>query len=357
MKRSKRHIINALDKKQNHFLLLCILIIVIIPSCQREDVVHETASSPISFNLPIGFPVFDWPIDNEFSVARAELGRKLFYDPILSVDSTKSCSSCHDSHKAFSDSIALSVGVQGRLGTRNAPSLANVAYQPYLLREGGVPTLEMQVGVPIQEHNEFDFNIVKIAERLQRSSLYTEMSLKAYNRTPDAFVITRALGNFQRLLLSGNSRYDQFTFQGKTEVLNASEKRGIELFNSERLGCQSCHSGFLFTNFGFANNGLYEEYADIGRMRLTDLSSDNALFKIPSLRNIEITGPYMFDGSLSTLEEVIAHYQSGGKKHPNKSLLLKPFSLTDQERTDLIAFLKSLTDHEFIQNKDFQNEK
>ena len=244
----------------------------------------------------------------------------------------------------------VSPGVAQRQGTRNTPSLANVAYQPYLLREGGVPTLEMQVLVPIQEHNEFDFNIVLVAERLNQDADYITMSLDAYGRMPDPFVITRSIACFERSLLSGYSRYDQYMYYQKPEALTETEIRGMNLFFSHRTNCTQCHSGPNFTNYSFENNGLYEDYADPGRYRFTGKEEDRALFKVPGLRNIEVTMPYMHDGSIQTLEEVINHYNSGGHLHAHKSTFVKPLNLSDSERNDLIAFLSSLTDETFIVN-------
>jgi len=256
---------------------------------------------------------------------------------------------------AFSDNQVFSEGVQMRLGTRNSPTLANVAYHPYFTREGGVPTLEMQILVPIQEHNEFDFNILLIAERLQQNTEYVAMAQTAYNREPDAFVITRSLACFERSLLSGNSRYDQFLQYDKVNALTDLEKTGMELFFSRRTNCSECHSGFNFTNYAFENNGLYQEYEDEGRFRLTGEEQDKALFKVPSLRNVGLTAPYMHDGSLQTLEEVISHYQTGGKNHPHRSDSLKPLDLTETEQTAIVAFLHSLTDESFVQNPLFKN--
>lgn len=306
-------------------------------------------------HIPAGFPTPDIPADNGLTKSRVELGRSLFYDPALSADSTRSCGSCHAAYLAFSDSTAVSLGIENRAGSRNAPTLANVAYQKRLLREGGVPTLEMQILVPIQEHNEFDFNILLVAERLQKMPRYVALAEKAYGRTPDAFVITRAIAAFERTLLSGNSPYDQYAFQGKSNALSVTEKRGLVLFEGKKLNCSTCHAGFLFTHQDFTNNGLYENYPDSGRISLTGLESDRAVFKVPSLRNVALTAPYMHNGSLPTLESVVDHYQTGGKSHPNKSLLLKPFILNAQERADLLAFLRSLTDQTFIANPEFRN--
>lgn len=304
--------------------------------------------------VPPGFPAMEIPADNSLTRSRVALGKRLFFDPVLSRDSTLSCASCHRPHLAFADSLPQTPGIEGRPGTRNAPALANVSYFANLLREGGVPTLEMQVLVPIQEHNEFDFNILEIAERLNRIPEYVSQAQKAYDRMPDAFVVTRAIAAFERTLVSGNSPFDYWFFQNKSNAVSASVKRGYDLFQSEKTGCGKCHSGFLFTSQEFANNGLYETYADPGRFRLTGKENDRAVFKIPTLRNISVTAPYMHDGSLPTLEAVLEHYESGGKNHPNKSLLLRPFTLSPAERADVLAFLHSLTDQGFLNNPEFR---
>jgi cytochrome c peroxidase len=324
-----------------------------ILSCSNDETVE-----PLHFfellERPNGFPAIDFPSDNGFTNARWELGKKLFYDEILSVDSSISCASCHQPNLAFSDDVSVSLGVEQRLGTRNSPSLANVAYQPYFTREGGVPTLEMQILVPIQEHNEFDFNIVLIAERLQQNAEYVEMADLAYNQLPNPFVITRALATFERTLISGYSPYDQYKNYHKTNVLTAAEIRGMNLFFSTKTKCSTCHGGFNFTNYAFENNGLYENYPDVGRFRLTNNPADSALFKVPSLRNIELTAPYMHDGSITTLEAVIEHYQSGGKNHSHKNTIIQPLNLTNTEKQDLVLFLKTLTDESFVNNPLFK---
>ncbi len=329
------------------------LVILAIISCREENEI-EPLYMPALMEIPEGFPELDVPEDNAFSTARWELGKRLFFEKALSLDSTISCASCHEPALAFSDDLAFSLGVENRSGTRNAPTLANVAYHPYFTREGGVPTLEMQVLVPIQEHNEFDFNIVLLAERLKQDSAYLKMSYDAYGREVDPFVITRALACFERSLLSGYSPYDQFVNYNKERALTDAEINGMELFFSDRTDCAQCHSGFNFSNYAFENNGLYEKYEDEGRFRLTREESDRALFKVPSLRNIELTAPYMHDGSLTTLEEVLEHYRSGGEDHPHKSPLIRLLDLSDSEVSDLILFLKSLTDNHFVSNPLFK---
>jgi cytochrome c peroxidase len=311
----------------------------------------STSDSLKAIEIPKGFPKIDFPEDNAFSEERWALGKKLFYDTALSLDSTISCGSCHQTALAFSDSVALSTGVNKSLGTQNAPTLTNIAYHPYYTRLGGVSTLEKQILVPIQEHNEFNFNILEIAKRLQTNKTYQKLSKKAYNRELDYYVITRSIANFERSFISGHSKYDQY--KNGNKQLTESEMRGMTLFFSNKTNCYKCHEGFNFTNYAFENNGLYETYKDIGRKRLTEKEEDLEKFKVPTLRNIELTAPYMHDGSIKTLDEVIEHYNTGGKPNKQKSKLITPLNLNESEKKDLMAFLKTLTDKKFCNNKKF----
>jgi cytochrome c peroxidase len=328
-------------------------LLLFFSSCQKNRTDSLIIDEDNFISTPAGFPPMEFPSDNAFSKVRWELGKKLFFDPILSIDSSISCATCHKPHLAFSDNVAFSNGVFNRAGTRNAPSLSNVGYQPYFIREGSVPTLEMQVLVPIQEHNEFNHNIVDISAQLAEISAYQQLSLAAYNRSVDPFVITRALGIFERSLISGNSAYDKF-INGNSSALNPQEKRGLDLFFSTQTNCTACHSGFNFSDYSFQNNGLYENYNDLGRMRFTNDSADLALFKVPSLRNVEFTAPYMFDGQFTSLKAVLEHYNSGGKSHPNKNPNIAPLNLNPAQLEDLEAFLKSLSDYEFINDPRWQ---
>ncbi len=336
--------------KQWIFILL--LSITFLQACKKDTEPPEV-ENPLLY-IPPGFPPLNFEIGNEFTPQRWELGKKLFFDPIMSRDSTISCSSCHLPEFAFSDIKAVSEGVGGALGTRNSPSLANIAYHPYFTREGAVGTMEGQILIPIQEHNEFDHNIVLIAQKLQQNEDYVQMSRSAYNRMPDPFVITRSISTFERSMISGESPYDKYQVQNINNALTDSQIRGMTLFFSNQTNCSSCHGGFNFTNYAFQNNGLYDTYNDIGRMRFTNNMADNALFKVPSLRNVEVTAPYMHDGSINTLEAVIEHYNSGGSSFFNKSELIQPLNLTNGQKTDLINFLKSLTDEEFLNEEKFR---
>lgn len=335
-----------------YLLGIVLLSLLVLVSCERECCIPAPPTAAY-LQIPPGFPDMPQPPDNELNEARYLLGKKLFFDPILSVDSTISCASCHKTSLALADDVPVSPGVQGRLATRNASTLFNVGYLPYYLREGGVPTLEMQVLVPIQEHEEMDFNIVAAANRLARKPTYVRMSQDAYGRTPDAYVITRAIAAYERTMVSGNSAYDQYTFQGKGSAMSASALRGRDLFFSSKTNCSSCHSGLFFTDNSFRNNGLDTVYQDVGRMRLTLKPEDEGLFRVPTLRNVAVTAPYMHNGSVATLEEVVDHYIKGGEAFWNKDSLIQPLVLTAAERQDLLSFLQSLTDQEVLTDPRF----
>ncbi len=337
--------------RQGIFIVLLLVFLISLESCREvgEECLIELPGESL-LDVPVGFPPIPFPEDNQLTFERWELGKKLFYDPVLSIDSSLSCGSCHHAHLGFGDDFAFSPGVKNRPGVRNASPLVNLAYHPYYLREGSLPTLEMQVLVPIQEENEFAHNIVLIAEQLKNIPTYVEMSQAAYAREPDAFVITRAISTFERTLISGNSPFDHWKYQGCQNALSPSQHRGADLFFSEEIGCSNCHDGVNLTNYEFANNGLYDTYADPGRMRFTNDPGDSALFKVPTLRNIAVTAPYMHDGSLLSLHDVVEHYNSGGSIHGNKSAFIRPLNLSQKEKNDLVSFLESLTDTEFLNN-------
>lgn len=313
------------------------LLLIFLLSCAQND--------DYQLEIPTHFPEIVIPADNQLTASRVELGRLLFFDPMLSKDSTVSCSSCHFQKFAFSDRIPLSVGVNGGKTKRNSPSLINVAYTPLLMKDGGVNSLEKQVISPLENPNEMGFQLKAAADRMAESILYQRMSLKAYEREFTPYVLVRALAAFQRTLIGGTSKYDKYLQKDeKKALLSASEYRGMKLFMSNKTNCSTCHSGVLFTNFEFENNGIYENYTDVGRAGVSLKQEDKFKFRVPSLRNIELTTPYMFDGSLKTLEEVIEHYNSGGKNNYQQNSLIRPLNLTKQEQSDLVSFLKALTD-------------
>lgn len=284
---------------------------------------------------------------------RVELGKHLFYDPILSRDSTISCATCHKQELAFTDGLQKSVGIRNRMVMRNSPTLTNVGNRTMFLLDGVNPSLESQVGVPIQEHNEFDFHVLLVIDRIQNSPKYVAMAEKAYNTSEiTEYILKNSIATFERTLISDNSPYDKF-LDGNYAALDNRQKKGMELF-FETLYCSKCHSGPDFTEDRLTNNGLYTAYADSGRMRLTETEADRAIFKVPTLRNVAKTAPYMHDGSIATLEEIIKHYESGGHPHPGKGEEIVPFELTAEERQNLIRFLEALTDEDFLTNPAFR---
>lgn len=324
--------------------ILLLLILSLLLACEEEST-QPNANNKDRFSflsdIPSYLPEVKHPADNQPTDERVRLGKLLFEDVRLSRTDEISCSSCHKTEFAFADNKPTNSGVEGRAGVRNSISLINVAFRTSLMREGGVPTLEMQALVPFQEHNEFDLNIVAAAEKLSKDTLYQKLADSAYGQEVNPYVITRAMSAYERTLIGGNSKFDDYI--NDRASLTTEEELGMSLFFSDSLACSSCHSGILFSSQDFANNALYEEYKDNGRQRFTGSDSDNGVFVIPSLRNIAMTAPYMHDGSISSLEEVIDHYSSGGKDHRNRSNLINGFGITDSERKAIIAFLNTLT--------------
>ncbi|MCK8503835.1 MULTISPECIES: methanobactin export MATE transporter MbnM [Myxococcus] len=345
-----------------------------------------------AWSLPAGFPEPFVPEDNPMSVEKVELGRHLFHDTRLSGNGTMSCASCHEQARAFSDGKATPTGSTGDHVARNSPGLANVAYLgTYTWANPLLETLESQALVPL--FNEFPTELgltpklEEALERLRADAKYPELFRAAF---PDAEEpvsqgsIVKALASFQRTLLSGNSPYDRY-LQGDNAALSRSARRGMELFFGERAECYHCHSGRHLSNSfrakdtkpqvaQFFNTGLYDldgkgAYPpdNPGLFEFTHDALDHGRFRVPQLRNVELTAPYMHDGSIPTLEAVIEHYTSGGRNvtegplagdgrnNPNKDPLVRPFELSDEEKQDLIAFLKSLTDTDFTTDPRFSN--
>jgi cytochrome c peroxidase len=312
----------------------------------------DTPAPPL-VPIPSDFPPLPIPADNPLTTDRIALGKRLFFDKALSRTGEISCGSCHLQEHAFADPNPVSIGVHGRTGTRNAPPLTNLAYNTSFFWDGGVPTLEQQAAAPIINPLEMDMSLGEIATRLAADPSYTDMFRRAYDTLPSPGTITRAIASFVRTMVSSNSRYDKFK-HGDKSALNEQEQRGMALFFGEKADCFHCHIGFNFTNNSFRNNGLYTDYADSGRMRVTEDPGDMGKFKVPTLRNIALTAPYMHDGSIATLEEVVDHYINGGRPSANIDPLIHPLALTDEDKADLIAFLRSLTDEEFTHSAKFR---
>lgn len=330
---------------------ICTGAILFFASCSVDDAI--TDDTFYHLGIPEGFPYPVIPDDNPLTAEKVELGKALFFDKDLSADSTISCADCHQPEYAFSDHISLSKGVQDRTGRRNAPSLTNIGYSTSLLRDGAFSSLEMQMPTPLQDHNEMDYNMAELIERLTNDDWYRSFFMRVFGNEPDAFGITRAIASFERTLISGNSKYDKALRAEPGVFFTESELQGYNLFTGNVLNCSKCHSGFNFTDNSFQNNGLYTDYSnDEGRAEITGLNSDIGKFRVPTLRNIAITGPYMHDGSVYSLHDVIRFYASGGSDHINKNTLISGFSLSAEEEQNLIDFLNTLTDEDFISNAD-----
>jgi cytochrome c peroxidase len=271
--------------------------------------------------IPLGLDLYlPAPEDNPLTPEKIELGRRLFFDRRLSRDGSISCSSCHDPERAFSDGRAIAVGVLGRQGRRNAPALINRGYGRSFFWDGRVATLEEQVLKPIQDPNEMDMTLLEAAAHVGLS----------------AAEISRALASYVRSILSGDSPFDRY-INGDRAALSTEQQAGLQLFRG-KANCTACHVGPNFTDERLHNTGVAWRDG-----RLADRGAGRGDFKTPTLREITRTAPYMHDGSLATLEEVIEYYDRGGNRNPGLDPELRPLRLSVEERRSLLAFLRSLS--------------
>lgn len=323
--------------------LVAALLVATVAACTRATGADGGA--------PPGFPNAPAPpADNVSTPQRVELGQRLFYDTRLSRTQDVACASCHAQANAFADPRRVSVGVEGRTGTRNAPAIVNLAWNTSFFWDGGVKTLEQQVIGPIVNPLEMDMTMNEVVERMKREPRYVTLSVAAYGTEPRPDVVTRSIAAFMRTLVSNGSRYDRY-LAGDKSALDASEKRGLDIAMSEKGECFHCHVGFNLTNNQLANNGMTT--SDPGRRKVTERAEDDGLFKVPTLRNVALTAPYMHDGSLATLRDVVEHYARGGAGHPNTDPTIHPLDLSEGDKNDLVAFLGSLTDPTFASDPRF----
>ena len=306
--------------------------------------------TPIYFEVPQGWPKphYDFK-NNPVSEEGFQLGRKLFYDPILSRDNTISCASCHLQATGFTHvDHDLSHGIDGKIGMRNSLALMNLAWSKDLMWDGGVNHIEVQPLNPITSPLEMDETLEHVVQKLQQTQDYPGLFERAFGSSKITGQLTlKALSQFVVMLKSSNSKYDQVI--RKETSFNEQEQKGYDLFKQH---CASCHQEPLFTNSKFEYNGLAVDPTlnDIGRMKITGRKEDSLRFKVPTLRNIQFTFPYMHDGRFKTLTEVIKHYNSLSRNKLLTKELSKPMNLTDNNRVDIVAFLKTLTDNEFLFN-------
>ena len=286
---------------------------------------------------------------------KAKLGEKLFFEKILSKDSSVSCASCHKPKFGFADSSAFSTGINNTLTKRNTPSVLNMKNRPYFFWDGRAKTLSQQALMPIANPNEMGLPILEAVERLNKNIEYKNLFLKLFGSKPNAKNLALAFAAYEQTLETGNSKFD-LAFDNKA-TLTEQEERGRQLFLSEKTHCFDCHKREDFTTDEFKNIGLYnnQQYTDVGRYAITNDSADLGKFKIPGLRNIAITAPYMHDGRFKTLEQVIAYYNNPSafveKPINTDALLLQPLGLSEAEQKDLVAFLKTLTSKKYYNIK------
>jgi cytochrome c peroxidase len=308
---------------------------------------------PVQIKAPLGLPPVPIPADNPPTAETIALGRRLYYDPILSVDSTVSCATCHSPEFGFADPKPVSEGVGKKTGTRNSPPVVNAAYFDVQFWDGRAPSLEKQAEGPVQNPVEMGFTLSGVEQRLNADPSYREQFAKAWGPGPITFeLVEKSIASFERTIVSGNSPFDRWKYGHDEKAVSASVKRGFLVFTSPKKGnCASCHlvgeKYALFIDNKFHNIGVGVDLGNItepGLFAVSHNEADRGKFKTPSLRNIVLTAPYLSDGSLKDLKQVIDFYIGAGNSNPNldKEIHVLDF-LTGEERADLQAFLNSLT--------------
>ncbi len=290
-----------------------------------------------------GLPPIPWPEDNGYSPSRVGLGKILFFDGRLSANGVVSCAFCHEPSHAFSASTALSSGVDGKPGVRHTPTLINRAWGKSQFWDGRAPTLESQVIVPMTNPDEMGMTVEQVVEKLQRIQGYAPLFAAAFGDSTINFErIAKALASFERTIVSGNSPYDRYIL-GDKSALTKQQKAGLNFFNGKGE-CAECHSGPNFTTEKFANLGIGMDQVnpDPGRETVTKKRGDFGKFKVPTLRDLAHRGPYMHDGRLKTLGEVLDFYAKGELPNPHLDTRLTPFYMDQQTKQDLLAFLAAL---------------
>ncbi|MFZ1496801.1 MAG: cytochrome c peroxidase [Saprospiraceae bacterium] len=335
--------------------IILFIVALLVFSCGKDDFVPEV--SPYSLVRPDYFPEITYPIENNpISKEGFELGKKLFNDPRLSLDNSIACSNCHVKGVAFTDpQHNPSIGIFNQLGTRNAPMIANMAFQKEFLWDGGVSHLDFVPVFAIENQKEMGEELSHVVYKLNNIPEYAPLFKAAF---PEIDTITspymlQALSQYMLLLVSDKAKYDRV--QKGEAVFTTRELSGKAVFDQK---CAACHSGAVFTNFKYMNNGLDSVSMDVGRELISAQASDLGKFKVPSLRNIMLTAPYMHDGRFETIDEVLEHYKSGVKLSSTLASELSNLGqigipLSDDEIDDLKIYLETLTDYEFISNPIF----
>ncbi|HYP07826.1 MAG TPA: cytochrome c peroxidase [Bryobacteraceae bacterium] len=338
-------------------LVLAAVAALAVSGCSRSKPDPPASSKPVGAAMeiksPLGLPPLAIPPDNPPTAATIELGKKLFFETKLSRDNTIACSSCHNPAVAFTDGRKLSLGVESRQGTRNAPTVLNAAFLPVQFWDGRAATLEEQCKGPIANPAEMDQAHEPLVVRLNADPLYRAEFAKAFG--PGVITIdhvAKAVASFERTQLSGNSPFDRYRFKGDKTALSPAALRGLAVFEDKNKGnCVVCHTieqkHALFTDGKFHNLGVGLDpegnLRDLGRYEQTKVESDKGAFRTPTLRDIAKTAPYMHDGSLKTLREVVDFYVGGGNSNPHLDKEMRELKLSKQDKDDLIAFMEALT--------------
>jgi len=340
--------------------------------CPDEDELIEAEYDPQPYllDIPEWLPEPHIPADNPLTVAGVALGRRLFYDPVLSSDGSQSCASCHQPDKSFTDGLPVSTGVLGMEGERSAMALINLAFNANgFFWDGRAKTLEAQALIPVEDHVELNESWDHVETKLRRDERYPALFRQAFGISRKSEItrdlVVKAIAQFERTLISANSKFDRVVWLNDGWLSDA-ELRGKQLFFFEELqtvehpGCSHCHFDPLFTDNRYKNNGLdsvarLEDFPDPGLGGVNNNRYDYGKFRVPTLRNIALTAPYMHNGRFQTLEEVLDHYSRGGHSVENEDPNIRPFTLTERQKQDLIAFLNTLTDTTFTRNPAFQN--
>ena len=344
---------------------------VITPEVDPDDLTG-LSYDPTSYelNIPDNFPQMVIPADNLMTLEGVELGRRLFYDPILSIDSTLSCSSCHLPEGNFTDNTALSEGVSGNTGRRSSMTLLNVGFVTTgLFWDGREDLLEHQALLPVEDPVELEADWIEIEQRLRSHTSYPEFFRKAFGIDSKSEInrdlAAKAIAQFERTLISsGNSKYDK-VIRGEA-IFTDQELQGHDIFFdinddiSRHAECGHCHNAPLFTTNEFFNNGIQSpmnrtNFEDNGLGEFTGKVFDNGMMRTPTLRNIFRSAPYMHDGRFETIDEVIDHYISGGHPAMNLAPVLRPLNMNESDRAALIAFIRTLDDPDFVNNPAFQS--
>jgi cytochrome c peroxidase len=313
------------------------------------------STTPFVIETPYEFPEMKIPSDNPMTIEGVALGEKLFKDPILSANNTQACIDCHKQNSSFSDPNQFSTGIDDIQGNRNASALINLGWNTSFFWDGRSLTLEEQAFEPVTNTIEMHNTWMNVEIALNSDKEYPFLFKEAFNiNYIDSIHVVKAIAQFERSLISTNSKLDRYL--RNEEQLTISELNGYVIFNTEKGDCFHCHGTNMFMDNQFHNNGLdTEPFIDLGRAKVTLDVSDNGKFKTPTLRNIEMSAPYMHDGRFATLEEVVEHYDSGGKYSTTVDPLMKKLGvglqLSNQEKIDLVAYLKTLTDNEFIDSE------